>query len=121
MASGADNPKLQGEGGNPDVSSAIQASVVMAGPMEMLTGSVAERSRQNASESNANSWLRGTVDLQSLGIFSGIKVYPDAKHGCWNQNPWFAEMTAASVIGQAKKAHPFSPCRQHDNPQYCSL
>lgn len=135
MASGANNPKLQGEGGNRGVSSQIQASIVMAGPMEMLTGSVADRSRQNAANSNSNSWLRGTVDqkpelyrtadafvqidkgtcpilfmvgsqdkpdrnqpsvekLQSLGIFSGIKVYPDAKHGCWNQNPWFAEMTA---------------------------
>ena len=62
MASGGGNPKLHGDGGNADQSSRIQASVVMAGPMEMLTGSVAERSRSGEEFSNSNSWLRGTVD-----------------------------------------------------------
>jgi acetyl esterase/lipase len=133
MASGGGNPKLQGEGGNPDQSARIQASVVMAGPLEMLSGSVAERSRKKVPGSNSNSWLRGTVDekpdlyrladayvqidsstcpilfmtgeldnpsrnqrsrekLKSLGIETGLKVYPGAKHGCWNRLPWFAEM-----------------------------
>ncbi len=133
MASGGGNPELQGDGGHPDQSARIQASVVMAGPLEMLSGSVAERSRKNDPGSNSNSWLRGTVDekpdlyrladayvqidnstcpilfmtgeldnparnqpsrekLKSLGIETGLKVYPGAKHGCWNRLPWFNEM-----------------------------
>jgi gluconolactonase len=62
MASGSGNTNLLGNGGNPEPSSKIQAAVVMAGPLEMLTGSVAERSRSGKGFSNSNSWLRGTVD-----------------------------------------------------------
>lgn len=62
MASGSGNANLLGDGGNPERSSKIQAAVVMAGPLEMLTGSVAERSRSGKGFSNSNSWLRGTVD-----------------------------------------------------------
>ena len=62
MASGSGNSRLQGHGGNSGTSSRIQAAIVMAGPMEMLTGSVAERSRSGKGFSNSNSWLRGTVD-----------------------------------------------------------
>ena len=77
MASGGGNPKLQGDGGNPEQSSRISASIVMAGPMEMLTGSVAANSRKSHEKmskpdfkldpaakplSNSNSWLRSTVD-----------------------------------------------------------
>ena len=129
MASAGTHPKLQGGGGHLDVTSKIQAAIVMAGPMEMLTGSVADRSRSGKGFSNSNSWLRGTVDekpdlyrladayaqidadtcpilfmtgefdkpernqasrdkLRSLGIETGIKIYKDGKHGCWNQLPW---------------------------------
>lgn len=35
---------LHGNGGNPGVSSAVQAAVVMSGPMQISTGNVAERS-----------------------------------------------------------------------------
>ena len=62
MASGSNNVRLLGDGGNPEKSSSIQAAVVMAGPLEMLTGSVADRSRSGNGFSNSNSWLRGTVD-----------------------------------------------------------
>ena len=62
MASGGGNSQLQGDGGNQEQSSRIQAAIVMAGPMEMLTGSVADRSRSGQGFSNSNSWLRGTVD-----------------------------------------------------------
>ncbi len=133
MASGGGNPKLQGNGGNSNQSSRIQAAIVMAGPLEMLSGSVAERSRSGQGFSNSNSWLRGTVDekpalyrladahvqidkdtcpilfmvgehdnpdrnqrsrdkLESLGIETGIKVYQDGQHGCWNRLPWLDEM-----------------------------
>ena len=34
----------------------------MAGPMEMITGSVAERSRKDPTRSNSNKWLGKTVD-----------------------------------------------------------
>lgn len=38
----------------------LQAAIVMAGPMEMTTGSVAERSR--AGNANSNHWLGRTID-----------------------------------------------------------
>ncbi len=60
MATGWENKELQGDGGYPDQSSRLQAAVVMAGPMEMTTGSVAERSRNPKS----NIWLAGTIDEQ---------------------------------------------------------
>ena len=62
MAAGGGNPELQGDGGHRNQSARIEAAIVMAGPMEMLTGSVAENSRSGAAKSNSNSWLRGTVD-----------------------------------------------------------
>ncbi len=62
MASGSGNTNLQGTTGNLETSSKIQAAIVMAGPLEMLTGSVAERSRSGKGFSNSNSWLGGTVD-----------------------------------------------------------
>ncbi|NNC88358.1 MAG: alpha/beta hydrolase fold domain-containing protein [Akkermansiaceae bacterium] len=45
-----------------DHSSRVQAAIVMAGPMQMLTGSVAERSRTPGSKSNSNRWIGKTVD-----------------------------------------------------------
>ncbi len=62
MASGWKNRKLQGESGHADQSSRLQAAIVMAGPLQMLTGSVAERSRKPDSGSNSNVWLGATVD-----------------------------------------------------------
>ena len=62
MATGWKEKKLQGDGGWADASSRLQAAIVMAGPMEMTTGSVAERSRQPKSGSNSNIWLGGTID-----------------------------------------------------------
>ncbi len=44
LATTADITALHGDGGNPGVSSAVQAAVLMSGPMEISTGSVAERS-----------------------------------------------------------------------------
>lgn len=129
MAAGARNPKLQGEGGNPGVSSAIQGAVVMAGPLQIASGRVAESSLKPEARSNARSWMRGTVEekrdlylladameqmdrqtcpilfqvgdkdspernqpsrdkLTKLGVVTELKVYLDAKHGCWNRLPW---------------------------------
>ncbi len=62
MATAPDIPQLQGDGGNPNQSSRIQAAVVMAGPMQMTTGSVADRSRQAPEGSNANQWIGKTID-----------------------------------------------------------
>lgn len=135
MASGWKNRKIQRDSGNPDQSSRLQAAIVMAGPLQMLTGSVAERSRKPDSGSNSNVWLDATVDenpelygladahaqidagtppmlfmcgehdnpsrnelsrkkLEAAGVWTGLKVYKDGKHGCWNQHPWFSEMVA---------------------------
>ena len=44
LATTAKVKSLHGNGGNAGVSSAVQAAVVMSGPMEISTGSVAERS-----------------------------------------------------------------------------
>ena len=62
MAAAPHLAPLQGDGGHPDADSALQAAIVMAGPMEMLTGSVAERSRKQPTQSNSNKWLGKTVD-----------------------------------------------------------
>ena len=30
--------------------------------------------------------------LKPLGVWTGLKIYKDGKHGCWNQLPWFNDM-----------------------------
>jgi acetyl esterase/lipase len=62
MATGSHRKELQGDGGNADQSSALQAAVVFAGPMQMTTGSVAERSRTKPDQSNSNRWLGKSID-----------------------------------------------------------
>ncbi len=135
MATGWNVQELQGDGGHAEQSSRLQAAVVMAGPMQMLTGSVAERSRSAPQKANCNRWIGAGVDeapdqyrladayehissdstpilfmvgehdhpernqparekLKSHGVWTGLKVYSDGKHGCWNQLPWFQEMVA---------------------------
>ncbi len=135
MAAAPHIPELQGDGGAAKQSSRLQAAIVMAGPMEMLTGPVAERSRKQPVRSNSNQWLGKSVDeapelyrladahvqfskdappvlfmvgefdkpernqptrdkLKSLGVWTGLKVYKNGKHGCWNQLPWFNDMVA---------------------------
>jgi acetyl esterase/lipase len=61
MASGGTNPLLAGDGGNSSASSEIQVAVVMAGPLQIASGQVAERSL-TAKDSNALVWFRGTVE-----------------------------------------------------------
>lgn len=72
MATGCDEPKLQPGGEiqllptsagtvNTSASSRLKAAVVMAGPMQIATGSVAERSTVG-NESNATFWLGATID-----------------------------------------------------------
>lgn len=135
MASGFKDPQLQGNGGNAKQSSKLKAAIVLAGPLQMLTGSVAANSRNQPTQSNSNRWLGKTVDeapelyrladayeyidndcppilfmtgefdnpprnqpsrdrLNGLGIRTGINIYKDGKHGCWNQLPWFKDMVA---------------------------
>lgn len=62
MATAPDIASLQGDGGNSGVSSAIQSAIVLAGPLELATGPVAERSRKYPEKSNSNQWLGKTVD-----------------------------------------------------------
>jgi|MDSZ01.1.fsa_nt_gb sugar lactone lactonase YvrE/acetyl esterase/lipase len=133
MATGHDIEDLQGNGGNASVSSKLNAAVVMAGPMEMITGSVAEKSRMNPEVANCNRFIGKGIDdafamyrladacehitkddppiwfmsgeydnpdrnarsrerLAAVGVLTGISVYKDGKHGCWNQEPWMSEM-----------------------------
>ena len=133
MATGWNDPQLSGKFDTREESPRVAAAIVMAGPMEMLTGSVAERSRTEASKSNSNVWLAKTIDqapdlyrladahvkitkddppllfmvgehdkpernqpsrdsLQAVGVPTGLNIYPDGKHGCWNALPWFNVM-----------------------------
>lgn len=62
MAAAPHVKELQGEGGSADVSSRLSAAVVLAGPMELATGPVADRSRNQPDVSNSNKWLGKTVD-----------------------------------------------------------
>ena len=62
MAAAPHLPALQGTGGHADRSSRLQAAVVLAGPMELATGPVAEKSRKQPQQSNSNLWLGKTVD-----------------------------------------------------------
>ncbi len=62
MAAGPAVASLQGTGGNADRSSQLQAAVVMAGPLELATGPVADRSRNEPALSNSNKWLGKTID-----------------------------------------------------------
>ena len=132
MATGSHVKELQGES-NDEQSSALQAAIVMAGPMELASGPVAEKSRNDPENSNSNKWLGKTVDespelyklasatthitkdtppilfmvgehdqplrnlatrqrLAELGTPTGVRVYADGKHGCWNRQPWFDVM-----------------------------
>lgn len=62
MAAAPNIESLQGDGGSNDQSSKLQAAVVLAGPFELATGPVAERSRKDPKNSNSNRWLGKTVD-----------------------------------------------------------
>jgi sugar lactone lactonase YvrE/dienelactone hydrolase len=62
MAAAPGVREFQGEGGNPDQSSRLQAAVVMAGPMELATGPIAERSRKGAGRTYTIDFLGRTID-----------------------------------------------------------
>ena len=62
MAAAPHVAQLQGEGGHAGVSSALQAAVVLAGPMQLTSGSVARKSREQPASSNANKWFGKTLD-----------------------------------------------------------
>ncbi len=59
LATTADVSALQGNGGNASVSSTVQAAVVMSGPMQIATGSVAERSLIKDNPKPNAVWLFG--------------------------------------------------------------
>jgi len=131
MATGSRDVRLQSNDSFLAGSVKLQAAIVMAGPMQMTTGSVAEKSRKG--DANANIWLGKTIDedselyaladahlhiseasppilfmtgeydnpernqpsrdkLKAAGVWTGLKVYKDGKHGCWNRLPWFNTM-----------------------------
>ncbi|MFP6702898.1 MAG: alpha/beta hydrolase [Planctomycetaceae bacterium] len=61
MAAAPQVAALQGDGGHAGVSSALQAAVVLAGPMQLTTGSVAVKSREQPESSFANKWFGKTL------------------------------------------------------------
>ena len=63
MATAWNEPKLKGAFDHSSQSARVSAVIVMAGPMAMVSGSVAENSRKPGKKgSNSNVWLDGTVD-----------------------------------------------------------
>ena len=62
MAAAPHVAALQGNGGHAGVSSRLQAAVVLAGPMQLTTGPVARKSREQPESSNANKWFGKTLD-----------------------------------------------------------
>lgn len=62
MATAFHEPRLQGNGGHADYSSRLQAAIVMAGPMQIASGDVAERSRTDPESSNAVLWIGKAID-----------------------------------------------------------
>ncbi|GAB4153026.1 MAG: hypothetical protein Tsb009_29220 [Planctomycetaceae bacterium] len=133
MATAPHIQEFQQAGGFRDASSRLQAAIVMAGPLELASGPVAEKSRKMPAQSNANKWFGKTIDqapelykkaspythvsknsppilfmvgehdkpernaatrkkLKKLGIKTGVKIYANGKHGCWNREPWFTPM-----------------------------
>ena len=60
MATGSRDVRLQSDDSFLAGSTKLQAAIVMAGPMQMTTGSVAEKSRKGTA--NANVWLGKTID-----------------------------------------------------------
>lgn len=147
MATAPHVKEFQGSGGHAGVSSRLQAAIVMAGPLELASGSVVERSRKFPDKSNANKWFGKTFDqapelykhaspythiskrtppilfmvgehdqpqrnaasrkkLKAAGVRTGLKVYADGKHGCWNREPWFTPMVndMAAFFGETLKS-----------------
>lgn len=61
MAAGATNPSFTAGEDASALSSAIQLAIVMAGPLQIATGQVAERSLTSA-DSNSVQWFGGTIE-----------------------------------------------------------
>ena len=74
MATGWNVEGLQGAAGNPDHTSRLQAAIVMAGPMQIASGSVADRSRTAGDKSNANHWIGRTID-QHMAAYKLADAY----------------------------------------------
>ncbi len=62
MATAPHVAEFQGTGGNQEQSSELQSAIVLAGPLELATGSVADKSRKDPENSNANKWFGKTID-----------------------------------------------------------
>ncbi len=65
MATSGSNTKLLGSA-HADYSSALQSAIVLAGPLDLLTGPVAEKSINMPEQSNANKWIGKTVDQDPM-------------------------------------------------------
>lgn len=61
MAAGTNDKRLRMKSPLNDVSCVVNAAVVLAGPLQIATGSVAERSVSDPAKSNSFHWMGGTV------------------------------------------------------------
>ncbi|QDT08890.1 SMP-30/gluconolactonase/LRE family protein [Planctomycetes bacterium K23_9] len=61
MATGANTADLH-HSFAPQTTSQLQTAVVLAGPLQVATGSVADRSHEMSTKSNAVNWIGGTID-----------------------------------------------------------
>ncbi|MEM9364545.1 MAG: alpha/beta hydrolase [Planctomycetota bacterium] len=67
MAAGHEIPGLRHEQHLPNISAELQAVVVMAGPLEIITGSVAQKSTGPDAKSNAIEWIGGSLQEKPQG------------------------------------------------------
>ncbi len=65
MATSGSNTKLLGTA-HADYSSALQSAIVLAGPLDLLTGPVAEKSLSMPTASNSNKWIGKRVDQDPI-------------------------------------------------------
>jgi pectinesterase len=122
LATSHHEPKLEGDGGNANISSRVQAVVAMATPADMTQ--FADRGNldkemvalispiKHVSQASAPILLlHGTNDrtvpmqqserllekYQQAGGTATLVKFPDANHAFWNNEPWFGETMKRSV------------------------
>ena len=52
---------------------------------------------------------RSRDKLEGLGINTGVKVFADGRHGCWNRSPWLEQMVGDASIFPAKSLSQLGP------------
>jgi len=99
LATTAKVKSLHGDGGNAKYSSAVQAAVVMSGPMEISTGSVAERSLTAKNPvANAIFLFGGTVKEEpELYKLADAHLHIDKEYASHSFSIWWKRRSVQSA------------------------